>query len=139
MASANAKAAKCPLPKGTGYYDSTARPASGPAGTRVTLSGRLPVVSESGQDVGQTATEVVAYWNLDFDHWPSVFGPSHAAAVAGSPVKFLGAQDIADQCSYHVRVRIPSVPAGTYPLEVLYGDAKGGASFSPVGFRVTAH
>jgi hypothetical protein len=61
--------------------------------------------------------------------------------VAGSLVKFLGTQDVAKLCMYHVRVVIPSAPPGTYPIEVLYEADLGGpsvASFAPVDFQVTA-
>jgi hypothetical protein len=127
----------CPRPSGTDYYAPRVSPESGPAGTTLTVSGRLPVLSESGQDVGQTATEVVAYWNLDFDHWTSLADRAPLAAVPGSPVKLVGTQNVATRCTYHVRVRVPSASTGTYPLEVLYGDPQGSASFAPVDFRVT--
>jgi hypothetical protein len=131
------KVPNCPRPSGTGYYDSTAHPASGPAGTTVTVSGRLPVLTENGTDTGQTSTEVAAYWNLDFDHWPSITNTSPVAAVAGSPVTFLGTQNVSKVCGYRVRVTIPTVAPGRYPIEVLFGDVNGGASFAPVEFRVT--
>ncbi len=133
-----AATASCPRPSGTGYYASTLRPASGPAGTTVAISGRLPVVSENGKDIGQNASEVVAYWNLDFAHWPTIGSPSPEAAVAGSPVRFVGMRNVAGRCSYRVRVTIPAVAPGRYPIEVLYGNAQGGASFAPAEFRVTS-
>jgi hypothetical protein len=121
--------ARCPTPTGTGYYDSTVDPSSGRPGSTATVSGRLP---------GGAATEVVAFWNLDFDHWPSIVSSSPRAAVRGSPVRLVGTQYVAGRCTYRVRVEIPSAPPGTYPLEALYGDLRGGASFAPVDFRVTS-
>lgn len=129
--------ADCPTPTGTGYYDPTVRPSAGRPGSTVTLSGRLPVLSESGQDVGQSSTEVVAYWNLDVSRWPSVATPTPAKADAGSPVELLGARSVAGLCSYRVRGTIPPAPPGTYPIDVLYGDVHGEASFAPADVRVT--
>jgi hypothetical protein len=132
------KAASCARPTGTSYYDPKVSPASGPAGTRVHVSGRLPVLSESGRDVGQTATSVIAYWNLDVDHWTSVAGPHPRAAVGSSPVRLLGAVSVAGACTYRATLTIPAVPAGTYPIEVLSGNAQGSGNFAPVEFRVTS-
>jgi len=125
-----AATARCPRPSGTGWYDSTVRPASGSAGTTVLVSGRLP-------EGRQPPSEVVAYWNLDFGHWTTISSSSPEAAVAGSPVRFLGTRNVSGSCSYRVRVTIPGVAPGRYPLEVLYGNARFGASFAPVEFRVT--
>jgi hypothetical protein len=132
------KAAPCPRPTGTGYYDTTVSPASGPVGTTVRVSGRLPVLSESGSYAGQTSTEITAYWNLDFDNWPSITSPQPDAAVAHRPVKLLGLENVAGRCTYRARLTIPAVRPGSYPIEVLFGDAAGGASFAPVDFRVTS-
>ncbi|HJQ74502.1 MAG TPA: hypothetical protein VJ814_06420 [Gaiellaceae bacterium] len=124
----NRQTSRCPRPTGTGYYRSTVEPSSGPPGSTAIVSGRLP----AGQ------TELVAYWNLDFDHWPSVVSARPRAAVSGSAVRLVGMGHVAGRCTYRLRVEIPSAPAGTYPLEVLYGNAKGGASFAPAVFRVTS-
>lgn len=136
-AASRTKAVSCPRPTGTGLYDTKYRPASGPAGTIVRVSGRLPVLNESGQDTGQNATEIVTYWNLDFDHWTSLGSPHPLSAVSGSPLRLLGATNVADSCTYHAQVTIPKVPPGKYPIEVLYGSPNGSASFAPVSFRVT--
>jgi hypothetical protein len=134
----------CPARTGTDAYDTTITPRSGPPGSTVTVSGPLPVISEDGTDVGQTASEVDVYWNLDFDKWWSVLGnsPSPLASVAGSPVKFLGSQDVSKLCAYQVQVTVPAVPPGTYPIEVLdQGPDVGGpsfASFAPTDFQVVA-
>lgn len=134
---------KCPVPKGEGVFNTHLSNSSGPAGSTVTVSGTLPVVSEDGNDVGQNSTAVVVYWNLDFDHWPSISSPSPMTAVSGTPVQQLGTQNVANSCTYQVQVTIPSVPAGAYPIEVLYEgpDPSGGwsgASFGPVNYQVTA-
>ena len=105
--STTAKAADCPRPTGTGYYDTTVRPSSGPPGSTATVSGRLPVMSEGGQDLGQTATEALAYWNLDFDHWTSLASARPLSAVAGAPVKLVGTQYVANRCTFHVQVTSP--------------------------------
>ena len=133
----------CTARYGAGAYNTGLSPASGPPGSTVTVSGPLAVTSEDGSNVGQTATEVDVYWNLNFDEWWSVLGnsPSPVASVAGSPVHLLGTQDVSKLCTYQVQVRIPSVAPGTYPIEVLYrGPDQGGpsfASFAPADFQVT--
>jgi hypothetical protein len=61
-------------------------------------------------------------------------------------VRQLGTQDTRDLCEYRFEVTVPSVPTGSYPIEVLYrwqpgysdGSGWGEASFLPVSFRVTA-
>jgi len=130
----------CTARTGPGAYDTTLSRSSGPAGSTLTVSGPLPVTAEDGSYAGQTATDVDVYWNLDFDKWWSVLGysPSPAGAVAGSPVQHLGTQDVSQLCRYQVPVVIPSVGPGVYPIEVLYGDSEGHASFAPVSFEVTA-
>jgi hypothetical protein len=117
---------KCRKPTGRDSYDTSLQPSSGPPGTRLVLSGRLPASST-----------VVAYWNLDFDHWPSLGSANPATAVAGSRVRLLGIRDVTGLCTYRVRLAVPSVQPGLYPLEVLYGDARSAASLAPVYFRVT--
>jgi hypothetical protein len=125
---ASAKApVKCPKLTGTRYYDTSVRPSSGPVGTNVVVSGRLPASSS-----------VTAYWNLDFAHWPTISTPAPEAAAAGWPVHFVGMRNVAGECSYRLRVKIPAVAPGRYPIEVLYGTARFGASFAPVEFRVTS-
>jgi hypothetical protein len=123
---ASPKPAKCQEPTGAGYYDTSLRPSSGPPGTMVVLSGRMP-----------TSSTVVTYGNLDFAHWPSLTSSAPRAAAEGSPVALLGVREVRGRCKYRVRLAIPSVRPGSYPLEVLYGNAGFGASFTPVHFRVT--
>ena len=134
---AAAAAPTCPVPTGNENYDTRLSRTSGPAGTTVTVSGRLGLIGEDGTYYGQTATNVETYWNLDFPKWESALGPTPLASVAGSPVKLLGRQDVASLCGYRVRVTIPRVPPGRYPIEVLSGKGKSGGSFAPVTFRVT--
>jgi hypothetical protein len=102
----------------------------------VTVSGRLPVADESGRRIGQTATRVDAYWNLDAAKWWTALTRSPVAAVAGSRVRHLGQEDVAKLCGYRVRIEIPAVRRGVYPIEVLYGGSKGHAGFAPVHFRM---
>jgi hypothetical protein len=140
--------ADCPVPTGAGVFDTHLSPSSGPAGTTVTVSGTLPVTGEGGTDIGQTVTEVFGYWNLAFGsggtEWTSV-STSPQAAVAGSAVQQLGTQDTGNLCGYRFEVTIPSVPSGSYPIEVLYrwqpgypdGTGWGEASFLPVSLQVT--
>lgn len=141
----SARPEKCPARRGTGAYDTTLRPSSGRSGSTVAVSGPLPVTRKNGTYGGQTSTEVDVYWNLNFDKWWSVLGnsPSPLASVTGTPVQLLGKQAVATLCTYQVRVEIPAVPPGTYPIEVLYeGPASGGpsfASFAPTTFQVTRH
>lgn len=129
----------CAARTGAGAYDTTLHPSSGSAGSTVSVAGHLPVVNEAGVDVGQSATHVDVYWNLDFDKWWSVLGrkPRPLSAIAGLPVRHLGKQDVAKLCRYQLRVHIPPVPPGTYSIEVLSGDSHGTASFAPADFHVT--
>lgn len=138
----------CTQVSGPGGYDTQLGPSAGPAGTTVTVSGALPAKAEDDAFAGQTV-EVFAYWNLAFGsggtEWTSVY-TSPVAAVAGSPVQRLATQDVAGLCSYRFYVTIPSVPPGTYPIEVLYkwapgypdGSGWGEASFAPTEFQVTS-
>jgi hypothetical protein len=104
----------------------------------VTVSGRLGLIGENGTYYGQTATNVEAYWNLDFRKWWSALEASPLSSVRGSPVKLLGRQDVAKRCGYRVRITIPRVRPGRYPIEVLSGKGKSRGSFAPADFRVTS-
>lgn len=139
----------CPEVTGPGGYDTHVSPAAGPAGTTVTVSGALPAAGEDGKPSGPTVTELFTYWNLAFGsggtEWTSVDTSQPVAAVPGSAVQQLATQHVADLCSYRFEVTIPSVPPGTYPIEVLYrwqpgypdGTGWGEASFAPSAFQVT--
>jgi hypothetical protein len=127
----------CPVQSGDGAYATGLSRSAGPPGSTVTVSGALGVLDEDGTYGGQTAKDADAYWNLDFRKWWSVLGPKPLAAVPGSPVENLGRQDVARHCRYRIRVTIPSVPPGSYSIEVLSGVGKSEASFAPVSFRVT--
>jgi hypothetical protein len=127
----------CPTRAGNGAYRTTLDPSAGPPGSTVTVSGALGVMNEDGTYGGQTARDVDAYWNLDFRKWWTGLERSPLAAVAGSPVRHLGSQDVAKRCRYRFQVSVPSLPPGRYPIEVLYGNGKNRASFAPVDFRVT--
>jgi hypothetical protein len=128
----------CPARSGRHAYETTLSRSSGPQGSVVTVSGHLPVIGEDGSYGGQTAKRVEAYWNLDFVKWFSALTGSPSPSIAGSPVRLLGRQGVAGSCRYELRVRIPAVEPGKYPIEVLYGTGKSDASFAPVTFRVTA-
>jgi hypothetical protein len=138
VSSTTARAGDCARRTGANAYDTSVRPSSGPPGSTAVVTGRLPVADESGQATGQTATEVVAYWNLDLDDWPSVATSAPVAARPGAPVQFIGTENVAGRCTYRARVTIPSAPPGTYPVDVLYGNVQGSASFAPADFRVTS-
>jgi hypothetical protein len=127
----------CPVPTGAGAFFTRLSRSAGPPGSTMTVSGALGVLAEDGTYGGQTATAVHAYWNLDFHKWWSVLGPTPLPATAGSPVKPLGRQDVARRCRYRLRVTVPSVPPGRYPIEVLAGTGKSQSSFAPVTFEVT--
>lgn len=128
----------CRALSGSGAYDTTVSSSTGRPGSTVTVSGPLGVIDEDGTYGGQTATRVDAYWNLDFAKWWSVLTASPSPSVLGSPIRHLGRQDVANRCGYRLRLRVPSARPGRYPIEVLYGDSKGRASFAPVEFRVTS-
>jgi hypothetical protein len=134
----------CPAKTGEGVFDPTLSPSSGAAGTTVTVSGPLPVLDESGAYVGQTASQVIAYWNLNLDKWwTALKSPlSPTPAVAGSAVQLLGTQEVAGVCNYSFQVKIPSgVAPGTYPIQLLTeaSDATGvtTAPMPPANVQVT--
>ena len=103
-------------------FTPTLSASSGSPGSTITVSGPLPVLDEAGTPVGQTADEVIAYWNLDLDNWESALTSpvSPSAAVAGSDVQLLGTANVAAVCNYNFQIVIPSsaVP-GTYPIQLL--------------------
>jgi hypothetical protein len=128
----------CPARSGRHAYATTLSRSSGPPRSVVTVSGHLPVLGEDGSYGGQTARGVHAYWNLDFRKWWSALESAPLPARAGSPVKLLGRQNVARRCTYRLRVAVPSVRPGRYPILVLSGTGKSQSSFAPVTFRVTA-
>ena len=127
-----------PTRTGAGAYDTTLSPSAGPPGSTVTLSGHLPVIEEDGSYAGQTAARVDAYWNLDFKKWWTALTSAPLPSVPNSPVRHLGSQDVSHLCTYRVRVTIPSVAPGRYPVDVLFGTGKSRAGFAPESFRVRA-
>lgn len=128
----------CVPPNGGGAYDARLSPSSGPPRSTVTVSGPLGVLTEDGTYGGQMARGVHAYWNLNFHRWWSALESTPLAARAGSPVKLLARENVARRCTYRLRVRVPSVQPGRYPIVVLSGTGKSQSSFPPVTFRVTA-
>jgi hypothetical protein len=110
---------------------------SGPAGSIVTISGPLPVLDEAGTYVGPGDPDIVVYWNLDVNHWTST-----TPSVSGSPVQQLGTQQVTGgACNFQIKVTIPSVAPGTYPIQLLgeWSGATGTTTgpFPPANFQVT--
>ena len=136
-------------PSRLNFYEVALSPAAGPAGSTVAVSARIPFLGPGGAYEPNTTT-VEVWWNLDFSAWWSAFSPSPTPAVPGSPVVFLGKEDVTRLCSLQVHVQVPSVPPGTYPIVVLYGSAvgttasdaparfAGATSYGPVSFDVTS-
>src|SRR4029077_17791279 len=95
---------------------------SGAPGSTITVSGPLPVLDEAGTPVGQTANEVIAYWNLDLDNWETALTSplSPSTAVAGAPVQLLGTQAVTSVCSCSFQIKPPSSPSpGASPIQLL--------------------
>jgi hypothetical protein len=118
---------------------------SSSAGSTITVSGPLPVLDEAGTPVGQTANEVIAYWNLDLNNWESALTSpvTPSAAVAGSDVQLLGTANVAAVCNYSFQVQIPeSTAPGTYPIQLLIesSDETGVTTgpMPPVNVQVTS-
>jgi hypothetical protein len=135
-------AKRCPAPPAgeSNAYLPSLSPSSGHAGTNATVTARLPLFDEAGKYVGPGTPRVSAYWNLALEHWTSVLTTprSPAAAVTGVPVSDAGTHQVTSGCSFRMRVRIPSVPPGRYPIVFVY-TYPGGSSDpnGPVSFRVT--
>jgi len=133
---------RCPAPPAgqTGAYLPKLSSSSGPTGSTVMVSGRLPLFDEAGKYVGPGTPSISAYWNLDLDHWTSILRTpgSPSASVAGTPVDYLGNHHVTGGCEFTMRVRIPSARPGKYPIVFLYRYSNGSDTSGAVNFRVTA-
>jgi hypothetical protein len=120
-------------------YEPTIAPAAGPPGTVVQVSGPIATGGSEGGGWGAPLTRLEAWWNLDPDEWFGALTGNPVGARPG-PVEILGRWFADGGCVYAIRLRVPEVPAGTYPV-VLVGsgpDLHGPSSSArAVWFEVT--
>ncbi len=114
----------------------------GPAGSEATVSGPLPLYSESGRYAGPTGKKVELKWNLEPSRYATAvsFGaasPQPEAAKDG-PVLLVGATRLSGECRFKITFDIPDVTPEAYPLVAIGYGGGGAASLPSILFRVTS-
>src|SRR5205823_2512042 len=81
-------ATTCPKPA---TYTPRLSPARGPAGTRATITGTLPLYGENGALNASLTTALVGWWNVGFAHWSDLAGtpPTPVPAQPGPAFRIL--------------------------------------------------
>src|SRR5687767_6927479 len=85
------------------------------AGSRVVLSGAVPVQNEAGNYVGPGDGKLVLWWNLDPEQWPTALAPeieSPVPARANEPVVKLGRVFPRGHCRYAMSFEVPRARPG---------------------------
>ncbi len=120
----------CP-PVSPGVYGPTMTPSAGPAGSTVTITGRVPLYGEDGAFREPTGTLQV-WWNVldQGDAWLALLpgGDSPSPALPGY-VSLVAEIPIPDACTYEVKFTVPDVGPGSYPLTLLSSDATSATSY----------
>jgi len=130
-------ATTCPRPA---TYAPRLLPAHGPAGTRATITGTLPLYGEDGALDASRTTALVGWWNVGFAHWPDLAGahPKPVPALPGPAFRILNvAVPTPNPCTYRLAIRVPEVAAGTYPIDIIVAGGRSAGSLAPVRFTVT--
>ena len=123
-------------------------PQVGRPGTQIEIRGAI----DTGGDERPASHEerIQVWWNLDPNAWETALTANPTPAVAGVRVHelkkqflmYTGPDQAGTYCPYQVVVRTPEVPAGTYPIVVLYGGIYRGPanwlSLPAVEFTVVA-
>jgi hypothetical protein len=122
----------CPVARS---YTPVLSDSTGPPGSLIAVSGRLPLRGEDGRRrPGSDPTRVSVWWHLPADRWTSVLATN--AHAAGARLLASVAVPRPTPCSYQVAVRVPRVADGSYPLLVIMAGGGGWARLAPVRFRV---
>ena len=120
----------CP-PVSPGVYGPTMTPSAGPAGSTVTITGRVPMYGEDGAFQEPTGTLQV-WWNVldQGDSWLALLpgGDSPSPALPGY-VSLVAEIQIPDACTYEATFTVPDVGPGSYPLTLLSSDATSATSY----------
>lgn len=99
------------------------------------VSGPLYYLDKAGEVWVDADDTVQAWWNLEPEQYPSVVRAAIAAANGSQPQpggvdgSLVGADQPRGACSFDLRVTVPQVSPGTYPVTVLrVGGSDGSAS-----------
>jgi len=129
-------AANCPRP---GSYVPALSRTRGVAGSRVVITGTIPLYNEAGKlDLSHPTRRMDVWWNLDARHWWSALTASPESAAGGAATRVLRAT-VPDPspCTYRLTVEIPQAAPGRYPITVLYSGQGSSAILRPVVFTLT--
>jgi hypothetical protein len=107
-------------------------------GDAVLAKAALPTMDEDGT-AAPPVSDVSVWWNLESTAWWTALTGSPSPAVEGEAVSEVARASVATgSCSFAVEFVVPNVPAGIYPVVVLFADATGDAApYLPVVVEVT--
>jgi hypothetical protein len=128
----------CPRPA---TYTHKLSPTGGSAGTRAAITGTLPLYGENGKLDASATSQLVGWWNLSFAKWFSAAEkpPKPVPAQPGHVFRILVVSvPTPNPCTYRLVFRVPSVAAGTYPIDILDSGGRTSTSLAPVNFTVSA-
>ena len=127
-------ARSCPNPRS---YTPRLSAAKGPAGSVLTLSGRLPLRGEDGRiEPAGFPTQIAVWWDLPPGRWTSVLGRNTAPAAARLLLSVRVPRPM--PCDYRVAVRVPSVAQGSHPVVMILAGGGGWAPLRSNTFRVVS-
>jgi hypothetical protein len=127
-------------PRRTSYTPAVS-PAHGPAGTRVTVTGTLPLYGEDGTLSTSSTARLVGWWNVGIAHWTGLARtpPTILPARPGPAFRIIDvAVPAPNPCTYRIVIRVPRVAAGGYPIDILDVGGDGVATLPTATFTVTA-
>jgi hypothetical protein len=128
----------CP-PESPGSFDLSLTPSSGPSGTTVTITGRVPYRRPGDQGLRGPDDEIriEVWWNADSRRWVDLLPGRNPTAAAGGPVEMVLDADLTGRCSFSTELLVPDSPPGSFELVAIQGSGASWTLWDELSFVVT--